>query len=348
VSGGGDSLALLMLLLEMGRPVVAGIVDHGLREGSDLDARRAAGIAESLGAKAHVLTLCGLKAGQAAAREARYAALAGLARRIGARTLYLGHTADDQAETIFMRREAGSGARGLAGMAALSPCPVWPEGRDLDLARPLLEWRRAELRRLLRDAGVGWIEDPANGLLRYARVRARATLARGGGEALLEEAARAADAAARADREALGWLQSAALEEDTADLPAGAPPRALAALTAAYGGARREPAPSAVERMLVRGRGALAGARLEGGGLTRDPGGVLGRRGGVAPLGALPLPEGQPVVWDYRLEITALVPGLQAHPPRRGGPLRPEIDGPARLRWLPATRVRRLLWRASA
>ncbi len=371
-SGGGDSTALMVMLAPVasaqGRALVAGIVDHGLRPGSDADARRAADIAASLGANPHVVRLAwpdGPQTSQQATRVARYGALARLARKVGAGTLFLGHTADDQAETVFLRRAAGSGDRGLAGMAAWAPCPVWPEGRDLMLARPLLGMRRAELRDLLRREGVSWLEDPANALVRFARVRARAALADGGAEALIAEAAAHAAAAAALDDAARAWLAGADLGDDSASLPAataGNPAhiRALAAVAAAYGGAIREPTPAAAQRLAARlaaGQdGTLSGARFRAGSrlqVSRDPGGVLGRRGGGAGIAALPLPAGETVVWDNRLALTAPGAGWVAAAPAPGDPLVPRLHGPGpsaavAARWLPAGRVERLIYRAES
>ncbi|MDX2235121.1 MAG: tRNA lysidine(34) synthetase TilS [Hyphomonadaceae bacterium] len=371
-SGGGDSMALVLLLAPVakaqGRALAAVVVDHALRPGSDAAAAEAAELVSRLGADAHVLRLDwagGPRTAQVAAREARYAALAAFARRIGAPCLFLGHTADDQAETVLLRQQAGSGPRGLAGMAALAPCPVWPAGRDLWLARPLLGVRRAELRALLRAAGAPWLEDPANALVRYARVRARAALAAGGSEPLIALAARHAIAAAATDAQARAWLATGELGEAEARLapPVPADPahrRALAAVAASYGGARREPADAAVLRLaerLAKGfDGTLAGARFRAGvtvRVSRDPGGLAGRRGGARPVAPLPLPPGDTVVWDRRLALTAPVAGFVAAPPRASGDDAPEIAGPAgqaaavERRWLTADRVGRLLHRGA-
>lgn len=364
-SGGGDSTALLVLLADVARGqdrrLVAGIVDHALRAGSEADAAQAAAIAASLGAEPYIVRLAwpeGPDTAQAGARTARYAALARLARTIGATALFLGHTADDQDETLLMRAEAGSGPRGMAGMAALSPCPVWPEGRDLALARPLLGWRRAELRTLLRDAGVPWIEDPANALTRYARVRARARLA--------EVEAPAAFDAGDAETAAASWLAAnARVLDDTVTLnaitTAPAAIRALQVVATAVGGATREPSPVAAARLasrLAAGMdGTLAGARFEvrGGAVrtSRDPGGVLGRRGGGERLADVALPAGETMVWDSRLALTAPAPGwaVEVMAPgvpvlRHGGQPVSLAEAPVTIRWLVADRIRRLLWRA--
>ena len=374
-SGGGDSTALLVLLAPIargqGRRLIAGIVDHGLRDGSAEDAARAARIVEALGAEVRTVRLDGLKPNQASARAARYATLARIAREIGADTLFLGHTRDDQAETVLMRADAGSGARGLAGMAPLSPCPIWPEGRDLQFARPLLDWRRSALRDVLRGEGVPWLEDPANSAPRFARVRARARLAVSGEtDALAALSAARAREAAGVDRLALEFLKShASVHDDEVSLALVTAEadciRALSVVAAAVGGATRAPAPDAARRLAARlmaGQdGTLAGARFRTGAMvraTRDPGGVLGRRGGGRAAPDLPLPARETVVWDGRLALTAHEGGAVAVAPdrhggallpsiRRGGVVSPLETSPGiGAHWVVAARIERLLWRA--
>src|SRR5690606_14092205 len=181
LSGGGDSLALLHLLKDaLGAPRLhAVVIDHALRAGSADDARTAHGLALSAGVEAEIVTLdwpAGPSRAQSAARDARYAALCERTRALGARAIAAGHTRDDQAETVLLRAERGSGWRGLAGMAPFAPAPIWPEGRELWLARPLLALRREALRAYLRERGAPWIEDPANVNPDFARVRARQAL----------------------------------------------------------------------------------------------------------------------------------------------------------------------------
>src|SRR5512143_2920461 len=106
LSGGGDSAALLHLLKDQfgAHRLHAVIVDHALRVGSEADARRAVAFAQSLNVTAEILTLTwpeGANRAQQAARRARYQALSDVARAISARVIALGHTADDQAETVM-------------------------------------------------------------------------------------------------------------------------------------------------------------------------------------------------------------------------------------------------------
>lgn len=190
VSGGSDSLALLRLAAEVaraqGRSVIAATVDHGLRPEAADEARwvseQCAALSAKLGiAISHtILRWVGEKPTTgipAAARQARYALLADWARTHDADRILLGHTRDDQAETVAYRIASNGGVRGAAGLRALSVCPVWPEGRGVLLARPLLQIRRADLQSFLRDRGQDWIDDPSNEDQTYGRPRMRAKLA---------------------------------------------------------------------------------------------------------------------------------------------------------------------------
>jgi tRNA(Ile)-lysidine synthase len=201
VSGGADSLSLLLLAAAAcpGR-VAAATVDHGLRAESAAEAAGVAALCARLGIPHAILSVAVVPAGagvQAAAREARYAALAGWMRALAADTLLTGHHLDDQAETLMMRLLRGSGVAGLAGIRAAAPLPA--AGPDARLARPLLGWRRTELEAIVRSAGLDPVADPSNGDEAYDRARFRRLIRE---TSWLDPAPLARSAAALADAEA--------------------------------------------------------------------------------------------------------------------------------------------------
>ena len=182
LSGGGDSLALLLAATEWarsaGRRLTVLTVDHGLRAESAAWTAACAATARRLGHPFRALAWTGAKPAAglpAAARTARHALLAEAARAAGARVILMGHTADDALEARLMR-EAGSTTPEAREWA---PSPAWPQGRGVFLLRPLVSLRRAEIREWLTARGERWIDDPANEDATYARPRARQALGRG-------------------------------------------------------------------------------------------------------------------------------------------------------------------------
>lgn len=180
VSGGSDSLALLQACASLPTAIKPAIrvatVDHALRPEARAEAKMVGTVCRHLDLAHDILTLSWNDTGrvsQAQARRARYAALADCARSHGLSSIATGHTYDDQLETVFIREGAGSGLHGLAGMADIAPLPVWPEGYELTLARPLLTARRRELREFLTGIGSEWVEDPSNTNTAFERVRVR-------------------------------------------------------------------------------------------------------------------------------------------------------------------------------
>lgn len=169
-SGGPDSLALLAAaVFEAPGRVGAVIVDHGLQSGSDAVAARAAEQAESLGSvltRVVRVTVAGDGGPEAAARSARYAALDAVAAETGATAVLLGHTLDDQAETVLLGLARGSGSASLQGMAP---------GAGL-YRRPLLGIRRSTTVQACADAGLEPWHDPHNDDPAYTRVRVRRTV----------------------------------------------------------------------------------------------------------------------------------------------------------------------------
>ena len=152
VSGGSDSFGLGLLLADWvrdrGGQLIVLTVDHGLRAEAAAECARVAEIFAAIpNCSAHVLQWRGEKPEhglQAAARAARYGLLADWCRAHGVLHLAVGHTADDQAETVAMRQAHGSGPLGLAGMAALRP------EAGVRLLRPLLPISRPAIRDWLR------------------------------------------------------------------------------------------------------------------------------------------------------------------------------------------------------
>ena len=180
VSGGSDSLALMFFLRDWAKdaglpPPIALCVDHALRPESASEARKVLRWAKAAGLRAQLLVRKGNAPHadiEAAAREARYRLMGEWAQRNGVKAIYVGHTRDDQAETFLLRLARGSGVDGLAAMRTVAPYPL-QEFRGLALVRPLLAFDREGLRDALRARKQGWLDDPMNADLRFARVRIR-------------------------------------------------------------------------------------------------------------------------------------------------------------------------------
>jgi tRNA(Ile)-lysidine synthase len=172
-SGGADSLALAAALAHEAprqRLHAGGVtVDHGLQPGSAERARRVAAVLAGLGLHPVCSVPVTVGAGpgrggpEAAARGARYRALDEVAEGTGARAVLLGHSLDDQAETVLLGLARGSGARSLAGM---------PSARG-HYRRPLLGVRRATLRAACDALDLPPWDDPHNADPAYARARVR-------------------------------------------------------------------------------------------------------------------------------------------------------------------------------
>lgn len=175
VSGGPDSLALLLLAHAAlpGRIAVAS-VDHGLRPEAAGEVALVGRIAAARGIPFAPITVS-LAPGNipARARAARYAALARWAGEAGLGAIATAHHADDQAETLLMRLNRGSGLAGLAGVRPHGRI----EGSGVPLLRPLLGWRKAQLAALVAVAGITPAQDPTNADPAYDRARVRAALA---------------------------------------------------------------------------------------------------------------------------------------------------------------------------
>lgn len=259
VSGGADSLALLVLAVEAGCVVTAVHVDHGIRSGSGAEADVVAAAAERFGAafRAERVVVAAGADLEARARAARRSVLPP-----GHAT---GHTADDRAETLLLALLRGTGPDGLAAL------PAGP-------AHPIVGVRRAETHRLCAELGLEPVVDPSNLDPRFRRNRVRhevlPLLADVAGRDVVPLLCRLADLAG-ADAAVLDDLAGAAVGDPTdARAVAAAPPalarRALRAWLREHTDAERHPPElAAVERVLGVARGDAVGTEVGGGVVVR-------------------------------------------------------------------------------
>ena len=178
-SGGGDSTALLQACRDNPHITHAFIIDHALREGSAAEAAKAAERARAMGyiVKIRRWPHSGITSAiQAKARAYRYQAMGEMCRAENLKYLLTAHTQDDQAETVLMRIDRGSGWRGMAGMPQTAYAPLWPALSGVMLFRPWLSVTRADIRRFNSHHGLDFVDDPSNENPDFARVRARQAL----------------------------------------------------------------------------------------------------------------------------------------------------------------------------
>ena len=260
VSGGPDSMALLLLAIRAfpGR-VAAVTVDHGLRAESGAEAAMVAGWCAQSGIPHAILTPDAPVAGnvQAWARAMRYRQIERWRAEAGIDWIMTAHHADDQAETLLMRLNRGSGVGGLAGIRARA-------GRVI---RPLLGVRKAALRALAEAQALPFVDDPSNIDPRFDRAAMRQALAQAH---WIDVGAAARSAAALAEAEAaLGWsvtaLADAHLHRDGAgwrldrtDLPREYLRRLVLAMLARADPAASPPRGDSLDRAIAA---ALAGAQ---------------------------------------------------------------------------------------
>lgn len=339
VSGGGDSVALLQLAQGWARGrgvrIEAATVDHRLRAESANEAARVAAMAEGLGVPHAVLTWGhqGI-AGNVmdAARRARMHLLAGWARDRGIPAVALGHTQDDQAETLLMRLARGAGLDGLSGMAAAR------DQHGIRWLRPMLGLRRPALRGWLADREIAWIDDPTNEDVSYDRVRTRRAIQALDlpVEALARSAAHLAEARAALAEAAVAAAGGATADRGLLRLPRGslcAAPEirrrlvvaALRWVTGADYPPRGEDVGRLIETLAAGGQGTLDGviARVRDDAIEflREP--AAAARADGAPSRDIP-PESNPgeAVWDRRWRLAGVPPGAtitvaEAHLPGR-------------------------------
>lgn len=316
VSGGSDSLGLLHLLHERlaGQPesgvsLCAATIDHALRQGSAEEAETVARLCAKLGIPHTIRRREGEKPVtriSATAREARYRLLVDAAVELGADAFLLGHTLDDQEETLAMRASR-SRADYAPGMAGIPPATLI-EGRSWAL-RPLLRSRRTDIRDYLCSIGEGWIDDPSNIDPRYERVRIRRQLAAAGPSAAVVQRAESRDIVSRTAAELVRRhaelcagsvlrLAPAALDAPQPELR-----YALGGLLAIMGGSIHRPSADTMDRLMT---GIAAGGVFRA---TAARCVIELRRDGLyicredRNLPGIDLPPGATAVWDGRFRI---------------------------------------------
>lgn len=276
VSGGPDSIALL-LLAAGSRPnrIEAATVDHGLRLESAEEAVMVSELCQKLGVPHRTLVADWPELPstniQAEARAMRYRLLSEWAEDRGLSAVATAHHADDQAETLLMRLARGAGVRGLGGSRAHRALT-----EQVDLIRPLLDWRKADLVTIVEGAGVEAVDDPSNRDPRHDRSRVRGWLA----ESDWADPTRlAASASALRDAdEAIDWALAPLIESrlkrsadsiliEPFDLPRELKRRLLLAAFAELGAMppRGPELMRALEVVESGGVATLSGLRLEGG-----------------------------------------------------------------------------------
>ncbi len=333
VSGGPDSVALLhaltLLRAELELELTVCHVHHGLRPEADRDAAFVEALAARLGCAAKVVRVQvprgGGRSPEEAARVVRHAALTRIARDVGAGRIALGHTADDQAETVLMRVLQGAGPRGLAGIPAR-------RGR---IVRPLLEVDRASVLAHLAAHDLEAVDDATNRDTRFLRNRVRHEILpflAAQGDLRAPQALRRIARASREAVEALDALVRGRLRDQLTATPVGWR-LALAAFDDLRPGAVKATVRLALVEVAARDRlgsglraahlDALAGLlRAAPGARVRLPGAVVVERGRDAlwllapeltPV-ATPLPVPGQARAGGLLQVTA---AIEAVPPRR-------------------------------
>ncbi|MGV6820870.1 MAG: tRNA lysidine(34) synthetase TilS [Parvularcula sp.] len=323
VSGGADSFSLLHALWQSGRPVHAYTVDHGFRAESAAEAEAVAAWCGHRDIPHRTLSWDGEKpqsGRQAAARRARYRLLWEACRADGLIHLVTAHTADDQAETVFMRLRRGSGS----GLAAMRPVRSIAAGvgQPITLGRPMLALRRKTVAAYAMAHDLPVQDDPSNDDHAYERIRVRALLAALEQQDLLsvEALCRVAEERARDNAHILAALTTLADEivcvaPDGAvriKMPAGLPtgqaaliPALIERVQGAIGRAEAMP----VSPVPQAGACATAGGVLlasEDGAieLLREPAALLGRADGAQAFAPVPVSGGQTHLFDRRFIVT--------------------------------------------
>ncbi|MGB0508328.1 MAG: tRNA lysidine(34) synthetase TilS, partial [Pikeienuella sp.] len=378
VSGGGDSVAMLYIASgwakSRGIKLSVATVDHGLRGTSAAEAAGVEKLATSLGWPCERL-LWGDYDGQGnlqdEARRARRRLLSEWAGRKGIRAIALGHTLDDQAETVLMRLGRGAGVDGLSAMAEVT------HADGVRWLRPMLSVRREALREWLRGQGAEWVDDPSNDDPRYDRVKARKALSTLDGlgitvEGLAKTAGRMSEARGALDQatadlaaKAAVWGSCGQLRLALAPLREAVPElrrRLMRAGLTRAAGAEYGPRADAEARLLSAMLGLkLGGGRSLHGCLIRPDGAshVVITREAAALAGTAPHTPVSGLIWDrrFRIQVQAPVIGAQLSAlgeagSRRLNELAAAGDWRAPDQWKSAPRSARLatpaLWRENA
>jgi tRNA(Ile)-lysidine synthase len=317
VSGGPDSLALTILAdrwaRRRGGRICALSVDHGLRPESGAEIRQVAEWLTARSIRYEILVWDGKKPAsriQEAARTARYRLLGEWCRMQGCLHLLTGHHREDQVETYWLRREAGSGPDGLAAMSAV---------REIDgcrILRPLLDVAKARLVATLAAENQSFLSDPSNRNPAFARTRLRqhdtdvdveVTLAevrkRGGERITREQACDALLARAAA-------LHPAGFAVLDADMLLSAPPelveRALSALVTGLGARSYAPRRRSLARLRLTLAGAAPGGSVLGGyRFVAWRGRILVLRELAAAAAPRLITPGDHFFWDGRFDISS-------------------------------------------
>ncbi len=330
VSGGADSMALCILANDWvrirGGRVSAITVDHGLRSDSAAEASAVGRWMAVLDIDHHVLRWDGRKPStgvQAAARGERYRLMCGWCRQAGVLHLLLGHHLRDQAETVLMRLQRGSGVDGLAAMAAVT------EFSAVRLVRPLLAVPPGRLRAVLAARRLEWIDDPSNRDPAYLRSRLRAALPEMAATGVTESSLAAVARRMGRARVSLEHAASALLAGCCRMHPAGyamidvrsmaaAPTevslRALARILLCVGGRSYQPGAEKLERLharMVVENGAMFGT-LGGCRLIGSDGGLLICREVRGMPEPVAVASGDRLIWDGRFAVGFAAAGWEA------------------------------------
>lgn len=260
-----------MALLLLAHEVLAGeievaTVDHGLRPEAADECALVQAQCERLAVNCEILRVDVAEGNvQHQARDARYAALMEWAERRHLCAVATAHHADDQAETVLMRLNRGVGLQGLGGIRET----MWFGDSRIPVVRPLLGFRREELRRIVEDCGIDYANDPSNEDTRFDRVRIRRALAQSDWldpQSIARSALHLAEAEAALDAIAtLAWDEGARVATDEVSVPC-------------------TPIADTDARLLVRAAGAL-GLRLVMGDVIVLVRSRLAATGGKANLG---------------------------------------------------------------